>query len=764
MNDADLNENIGEHAENAENQLPKEYRFQNDEVHLYPSRWWFASSAFPMIAGTLGPVASAFSICALARPWRQQLVPGGDITKAGFFPDPPWLVHILKQEEKTNTFRLIIVNAIQLAVAVVANAFLLLNMARRVRFGIAQPVTIVGWYTSSILLIALCGTAAGPLRAGLPFPEEECVWSQAFWYGIWAAVLYFVNASLMAVTFWGSWTGRYGKDFILTTSQRTLMLQTVVYLFYLLLGALVFSDIEGWNYLDGVYWANVTLFTIGFGDYSPQTKLGQALVIPYALVGVISLGLVIASIRSLLLERGRKRVDARMEEKKRRQTVRSMAQRGQDSVLEPIIEERALSTSPNSQETVSPANEYERRRAEFDLMRKIQEQAGTRRKWVAMGTSAGTWLVLWLVGAAIFQQCEMPYQHWSYFTAFYFCFASFTTIGYGTDVPVSPAGKSFFVLWSLLALPTMTVLISNAGDTVVKFVRDATIRLGNITILPGEDSFMGEVMHIISKISGGILFKEYYTFPKPNTHQQFIAHIEELNKEQASLEEPEQQQHEQQEDRGRSNFLDVERAPERAPSTFTSRVRRSLSRLRDPLDALPTGTEFHFLLISEIQVVNNHMREPHPRRYSFEEWAWYLKLIGEDERDAANHRKPRSKDKRNKHHHHDHEHNGKTHHKPSHDEEDLRHDGVARIRTDDGEELKWSWVGNRSPLMGSQEESEWILDRLTNRLRESLSAERRRQLERRPRGVSRLASRAGIGSRTPSHQDRGLSEKTKEGD
>lgn len=30
--------------------------------------------------------------------------------------------------------------------ALVSNAFLLLNMTKRVRFSIAQPVTIVGWY------------------------------------------------------------------------------------------------------------------------------------------------------------------------------------------------------------------------------------------------------------------------------------------------------------------------------------------------------------------------------------------------------------------------------------------------------------------------------------------------------------------------------------------------------------------------------------------------------------------------------------------
>lgn len=664
---------------------------------------------------------------------------------------------------QANNFRLIIVNAIQLAVAVVANAFLLLNMTRRVRFSIAQPITIIGWYISSILLIALCGTAAGPLLQGLPFPEEECVWSQALWYGIWAAILYFMNASLMFVTFWGAWTGKYAKDFILTTSQRTLMLQTIVYLFYLLLGALVFSHLESWNYLDAVYWSNVTLFTIGFGDIAPESNAGRALVIPYALIGVISLGLVIASIRSLLLERGRRRIDARMEEKKRRQIVRSMAQKGEDSVLEPIKEDKSLSTSPDSQQDMSPANEFERRKAEFDLMRKIQEKASARRRWVSMATSTGTWLVLWLVGAAIFQQTEMEYQHWTYFTAFYFCFASFTTIGYGTDVPVSPAGKSFFVFWSLLALPTMTVLISNAGDTVVKFVRDATIRLGNITILPGEGSFMGEIMHILSKLSGGLLFKDYHNLPKTNSRQQFIAHLEEVDDDQSFLETPEQAQERQsQENRGRPNFLDVEGRPQRAHSTFTSHVRRSLSRLRDPLDDLPTGSDFHFLLISEIQVVGRHLREAKPRRYSFEEWAWYLKLIGEDERDPENHRKPRAKDKRNRRHHHNHIHDGKTHNDSIHDERDVQHNHVADIHIEDGEEFKWSWVGNRSPLMGSQEESEWILDRLMNRLKESLSAERRRQMQKKPREASRLAKRAADGGRMDSSHGGGLSEKTRD--
>lgn len=36
--------------------------------------------------------------------------------------------------------------------AVISNVFLLLNMTRRVRFSVAQPITIVGWYSPPITL------------------------------------------------------------------------------------------------------------------------------------------------------------------------------------------------------------------------------------------------------------------------------------------------------------------------------------------------------------------------------------------------------------------------------------------------------------------------------------------------------------------------------------------------------------------------------------------------------------------------------------
>jgi potassium channel subfamily K len=483
----------------------------------------------------------------------------------------------------------------------------------------------------------------------------------------------------MTITFWGASSGHYSKSFSLTASQRTLMLQTILFLAYLLLGALVFSKIEeDWDYLDAVYWANVTLFTVGFGDFATKTMIGRGLLLPYALIGVISLGLVISSIRRMILDRGRQRVGIRMEEKGRRRLVKDLTKSGREEVLAPIGGNNI--TNNNNTLTPQTTSEYERRKAEFELMRNIQDRAMARRRWMAMVTSTCTWIALWLIGALIFWETEKNYQPgWGYFDSFYLCFVSLTTIGYGDRTPISNAGKSFFVFWSLLALPTMTVLISNAEDTVVKFIKDTTLRLGAITILPRD------------KLAAlGDAFQNNHTHDVESTHQPDTSI--------ATTTTPDSKRHKH------SKFKSSGQ-PHRLHHVV-SRIRRAAGVTNEvtrphvhPLNELPAGREFQLLLISEIQAVTKHLRENEPRRYTFEEWAWFLWLLGEDERNASTHRQARPDDKRG--------------HKVSDAQQDEQH------YREKGP-FKWSWVGNRSPLSADQEESEWVLDRLTVRLRQLL--------------------------------------------
>lgn len=767
-NDPQENQPPRQDNQRLRDQHPRDEHAHHDD----PSRWWFAASAFPMIAGTLGPVASAFSILALVRPWRQYYPDGSVLDDATYVADPVWLTAI---------------NAVQLVLALGANATLLLNMTRRLRFSIAQPITIIGWYISSLCLIALTATAAGPLVLQ---PQIDYIWSQAFFYAIYSSILYFVVASLMLTTFAGAQAGHYPKDFMLTASQRTLMLQTIMFQLYLLLGALVFCKVEEWNYLDAVYWAAVTLFTVGFGDLYPTTSLGQGLLIPYSLVGIISLGLVIGSIRSLMLERARRRFDARVVERKRRQTLRRMVKKGKDDMLIPISDGQQppnLASSPSAAST--GLTEFERREAEFKLMRKIQDVADRRRRWYSMAISTTTWLVLWLVGAEIFRQCELPYQGWSYFDGFYFAFLGLTTIGYGDLTPVSNGGKSFWVFWALLALPTMTVLISNAGDTVVKVIRDGTDQIATITILPGERGFKKDLKRTLGKLSFGTLFQEDEEMGEEpagllgdtsgaagngNGNDDLEDDLErdhrDLVAEGAAPDEAnEKKSRDAHDDDVHSKRVDANTAAEDRPPLPTHsslaaasdismdvsgtvsdsevvgkkprkhppasihsnqsisfannphpnrkrgfkkdnqsllKFTRAVSIPRQSLPDIPSNpVDYHITLVEEIGRVIQHLKSKPPRKYTFTEWAWYLRLVGEDEGDAEKHSTPR------------HIHRTLYKKQPPPPPEEKRKDG---------DDDSWSWVGKKSPLMGSMEEAEWILERLTGRLTEELKGVKRR--------------------------------------
>ncbi|KAF4616570.1 hypothetical protein D9613_008731 [Agrocybe pediades] len=96
----------------------------------------------------------------------------------------------------------------------------------------------------------------------------------------------------------------------------------------------------------------------------------------------------------------------------------------------------------------SPVNEL----SLAESLRKERRNAFRARLSIALAL----FVIFWMVGSAVFMQTE----HWDFGTAAYFCFISFTTVGYGDFSPQTPAGRSIFVVWALLGVGTMTILIS----------------------------------------------------------------------------------------------------------------------------------------------------------------------------------------------------------------------------------------------------------------------------------------------------------------
>ncbi len=57
------------------------------------------------------------------------------------------------------------------------------------------------------------------------------------------------------------------------------------------LGTTFFHFVEGWRWLDSLYFSVITLATVGYGDFSPQTDLGKIFTMVYIFMGI---GLLVA--------------------------------------------------------------------------------------------------------------------------------------------------------------------------------------------------------------------------------------------------------------------------------------------------------------------------------------------------------------------------------------------------------------------------------------------------------------------------------------
>jgi potassium channel subfamily K, other eukaryote len=617
--------------------------------------------------------------------WRNRYLRASGLNRTA----RPSLVSIFSleslREEQADLSRAIALNVASLVCGFVGNLFLLFNFTRRLRYIVALPATIILFYFATGILIGI--TSA--MNLYVP-PGPDGVYSQGFWHAIIAACLYMFCSMILMVNMWGYFLGHYPQHFTLTDEQRNLILQTMMFFLWLAGGAAVFARTsDQWQFADALYFCDVTILTVGFGDYYAPNDVTRGLVFPFSVGGIIILGLMVSSIHKFAGELSKDNVVRKhMETNRQRTLTRAISapeepQRAIDPEKtidwrtghRPSISRPISMTAPDGQvaqgvtfndegedphpsrflnskhhkgpfhrtfSAVSqPVKTMRRVRSRkpkvilmreekdrFEAMRSIQKGASDFKKWYALTLSVIAFGLLWCVGAVVFWAAERPTQQLSYFQSLYFCYVSLLTIGYGDLSPKSNAGKPFFIVWSLIAVPTMTILISDMGDTVIASFKRGTFKLGDWTILP----------------KSGI----YRAFVQNNP---WLGNWIQKRVEKKRVE------------KGFPIGFDERQAP--GPS---------IEQLADAENL--SDTELTHRLALAIRKTADDLRRPYPCRYTYEEWVEFTRLIRF------------------------------TSYSPQQLEEEEEIDGV----------IEWDWIGDNSPMLSHQSEAEWVLDRLCESL------------------------------------------------
>ncbi|KAJ9486877.1 hypothetical protein VN97_g6451 [Penicillium thymicola] len=645
------------------------------QFHMRPSKddepqsWWIASTAIPLVAATTGPLANVMSIVALVMPWRSKIL-SNEYNAAGIsvqegYPDPRWDT---------------VLNAVSLFCGIVGNAFLLFNFTQIVRYIIALPVTIILWFIAAGILSGI--TIATHIYA--PPVGIDRVYSQAYWSAVIAAILYFVLSIILMINMLGYFLGKYPQHFALTDEQRTLILQMTALVIWLLIGAAMFQRVLGISFADALYFCDVTVLTLGYGNIVATSAVGRGLIWPYAVIGIIILGLVVQSIFKFAREVHYDNVVRKHIEQKRQSTFeRSIAFDELESSQEKRLTNGEVITPPGLARQKSGSNRHLHHRPirntikaiatarrprilimreekdRFNAMRRIQHDTMRFRRWNNLIISIVAFGIAWSCGAVVFWKLEAM----TYFESLYFCFTSLLTIGYGDFTPESNPGKPFFVVWSLIAIPIMTMLISEMSDTVVAGFKRATEVFADYLVLPQSRVYKT----CFSRIPG---VAQFVLSRQKKKRQERGFPLE-------GADEPDNGETADPEGSGQSNIQSEDFAESHPHRSLEELVRN------------PTPFELAQQLAFAIRRTSKQAREGKRKRYSYEEWVEFTRLIQFTD--------PRARP-------------------PSLQRNQPASEEGTPSNEDEYGLINWDWIGENSPMLAKQTEPEWVLDRLCESL------------------------------------------------
>ncbi|KAF7971393.1 hypothetical protein HWV62_21228 [Athelia sp. TMB] len=368
----------------------------------------------PLLAALIAPITSLLDIPALTQNWyTKNNVPQKDFTAS------------------------LVLSAVGLAFNLTANALLVARFSAEGKYWhLATQMSLGCWIVKTILAVSNLVVFGIFSRNGDGFHYEE---------GFWCAVVSVIGSGIISLLllfhyiFDGNFTSDEESKKI-RISGRHFMLSIISLISLLAIEALIFSKIEDWQYLDGIYYSVVSMLTIGFGDFEPTKTATRILLFPFAILTIAQLANQVGMI------------------------IEFFSQRSESRKSEWRLRYEALQDAEDEAQT-----KHDKHNPDGDLKKEVEWlMAQSRREQnlselYDLAWSLATLLLFWLVGALVFSHLE----GWTYGDGVYFCYVIFLAIGYGDFVPGTPAGKVIFIIYSLMAVP---VVASFAVQTVTRIL------------------------------------------------------------------------------------------------------------------------------------------------------------------------------------------------------------------------------------------------------------------------------------------------------
>ncbi|KAG0004475.1 Potassium channel [Entomortierella chlamydospora] len=220
----------------------------------------------------------------------------------------------------------------------------------------------------------------------------------------------------------------------LSATLKALIISSFVMTTVIIIGSAIYTAIEDWTFDQAVNFCIVSFATIGYGNLSPKTSLGQIIFSFYGLVGISAVGFFVVSLRNAVIEQFQWR----------------------------LVEKFSNPAHLTRVQTRMSAKDISFPEARFEEEQRVKTVV-KRRMIIRMGF---IWIVMWFGGAGIF----CAFESWTFLQSLYFCFVTLTTIGFGDYVPQEPGSIEFWNVYVFIGLSVFAYILSLSSESMAQHI------------------------------------------------------------------------------------------------------------------------------------------------------------------------------------------------------------------------------------------------------------------------------------------------------